>query len=415
MSEGTLLLIFVTLQRWGEFHWDRDNSRRLIAKGAVELARSHYPLLIIVHAGWLIGLWNSRRGNRRSGSAVDRGRERSRLLRTPAGLTMRLDMRDSLHWGAAMATALVAGWIAGRRLEADKTGATVELPARRDVLSLLTCLYTRIGEHRVTSIAGGVTFFVLLALFPATAALVSIYGLFADTSVLSGQLAAMAGVLPQGAIDIIGEQLSRLIAQQTSALGLAFLLSVALSLWSANAGMKAVFDALNIIHDEQEKRGFFALNAISLAFTLSLILFFMVAVAAIVVLPAVLSAVGIGDSTRGMLIKIARWPLLFVAIALVLSLIYRFGPSCTEARWRPISAGSAAAALGWIVASMAFSWYAANFGNFNKTYGTLGAAIGFMTWNWIVTIVMLVGAEIDAECEHKPATPLGRTQRSTCP
>jgi membrane protein len=315
--------------------------------------------------------------------------------------------QGSIRWATAVSAALLAGWTAGHRIDAAPEVAHEP----RDWLSFLTRLYTRIGDHRVTSIAAGVTYFVLLALFPATAALVSIYGLFADTAVLSQQLDAMTGLLPQGAVDIIGEQLARVIAQQSAALGLAFLSGVGLSLWSANAGMKALFDALNIIHDESEKRSFIALNAISLLFTLALIVFFIVAVGVIVVLPPALSAIGFGESGVKSLITLTRWPLLFVAIALVLSLIYRFGPSCNEAHWRLITPGSAAAALGWIVASMAFSWYAANFGNFNKTYGTLGAAIGFMIWNWIVTIVMLVGAEIDAELEREPTTPIGPTRR----
>jgi membrane protein len=317
--------------------------------------------------------------------------------------------RESIGWATALAAALVAGWTAGRRIDADSA-----VPSeRRDWIAILGRLYTRIGDHRVTAIAGGVTFFVLLALFPAIAALVSIYGLFADTAVLGRQLASMAGILPQGALDIIGEQLARVIAQQGTALGFAFLTSVALSLWSANAGMKALFDALNIIHDETEKRSFVTLNAVSLLFTLGLIAFFIVAVGAIVVLPAMLATIGVGNRGGEMVIGLARWPLLFVAIALVLSLIYRFGPSCNEARWRLITPGSAAAAFGWIVASMAFSWYAASYGQFNKTYGTLGAAIGFMVWNWIVTIVILVGAEIDAEFDRKPAASLGRAQPHT--
>lgn len=318
---------------------------------------------------------------------------------------------------AGMANAAPAngrGWTMDidARHRVDLDWETASTPRR--AFAFLARIYERIGEHRVTAIAGGVTFFVLLALFPATAALVSIYGLFADASVLSEQLAAMADLLPQGAIDIIGEQLERLISQQTSALGLAFLAGVALSLWSANAGMKALFDALNIIHDETEKRSFIKLNAISLVFTLGLILFFIVAVGAIVVLPAALTGLGVGDGMQGTLLTFARWPMLLLAITLLLSLIYRYGPSCNEARWRPISPGSATAAAGWIVASMAFSWYAANFGNFNKTYGTLGAAIGFMTWSWIVTIVVLVGAEIDAELDRKAAAPFGRPRRDAC-
>ena len=323
------------------------------------------------------------------------------------------DAREGLGWAAAMTAALAAGWAAGRRLDgAAETSAQTTPP--RDWIGFAANLYRRIGDHRVTAIAGGVTFFVLLALFPATAALVSIYGLFANVAVLGEQLNAMSGVLPASAIDIIGEQLARVIAQQGTALSFAFAGGVALSLWSANAGMKALFDALNIIHDETEKRGFFLLNAISLLFTFGLIAFFLLSVSAIVVLPVVLASTGLNDGVEEWLVQLARWPLLFIAIALILSLIYRFGPSCSTARWRLITPGSATAALGWIVASMLFSWYAANFANFNKTYGTVGAAIGFMTWNWISTIVILIGAEIDAELDREPAPPLGPARKAAC-
>lgn len=320
------------------------------------------------------------------------------------------NVREKVGWAAAMTAALVAGWVTGRRLDA---AAAVSDPAAPtfDWWTFVSQLYSRITDHRITAIAGGVTFFVLLALFPAVAALVSIYGLFADVAALTGQLAAMASVLPASTIDIIGEQLAHVIAQHNAALGFAFIAGVVLSLWSANAGIKALFDALNIIHDESETRSFIALNVRSLAFTVGLIFVFIVAIGAIVVLPAALAAVGLDGMTE-MLLQITRWPVLFVAIALVLSLIYRFGPSCNDAHWRPITWGSAAAAFGWIVASMLFSWYAANFANFNKTYGTLGAAIGFMTWTWLVTIVILVGAEIDAVLARKPSTPLGSSRKA---
>lgn len=281
-------------------------------------------------------------------------------------------------------------------------------PPVRGWWSVLKGVYARISDDRVTSIAGGVTFFALLALFPAIAALVSIYGLFTDPRSLTGQLDALSTVLPGGALEVIGNQLQRLAEQGRSSLGIAFLISIGAALWSANAGMKAIFDALNIVYDEDEKRSFVMLNIQSLAFTLAGLVFVLVALAAVIVVPVLFSYLGLDDA-GATAIRLGRWPLLLLALAFALAVVYRFGPSRETARWRWISWGSAFASLAWLGASVLFSWYAANFGSFNQTYGTLGAAIGFMTWIWISSIVILVGAELDAELEcQDPAVPRPR-------
>jgi membrane protein len=276
-----------------------------------------------------------------------------------------------------------------------------EIPARgwKDILLRI---YHNLSEHRVVAIAAGVTFYALLAIFPAIAAMVSVYGLFADAKTISDQLASASSVLPGGAIDIIGEQLQRLTAQPSSKLGLTFFTGLAISLWSANAGMKALFDTLNIVYGEKEKRSFIKLNAVSLAFTVGGLIFALVAIGAVVAVPIVLNYIGLGKATE-LLISIGRWPLLFVGVALWIALIYRYGPSRDTPQWRWVTWGSAFAAFAWIVLSILFSWYAANFGSYNKTYGSLGAAIGFMTWIWLSTIVVLLGAELDAEMEHQTA------------
>ena len=246
------------------------------------------------------------------------------------------------------------------------------------------------------SIAGGVTFFVLLAIFPAIAALVSIYGLFADPASLTDQIDRLSDILPGGAIGVVGDQMRRVTSQGGTALGVTFV--IAISLWSANSGMKALFDALNIVYDEREKRGFFRLNAVSLAFTVLGIAFILVVLAAVVVLPIVAGYVGF-ETAIDQALGLGRWPVLLIGVALALAAIYRFGPDRQHAKWRWITWGSATAALLWLAASALFSWYAANFGNFNKTYGTLGAAIGLMMWMWISAMVILAGAELDAELE----------------
>lgn len=263
-------------------------------------------------------------------------------------------------------------------------------------------IYANIGEHRILALAAGVTYYSLLAIFPALAALVAVYGLFSDPAAIARHLDELTGVVPAGAIDVAREQLTRVSSKGSQALGLTFIVGTAVSLWSANAAMKSLFDTLNIIHGEQEKRGFIRLNAISLMFTVAAIAFLLAALGALVIVPVVLNYLWLSNAAD-LLVRLARWPAMFVGLAFALACIYRFGPSRAAPRWRWITWGSTAATVVWLAASALFSWYAANFGQFNETYGSLGGAIGFMTWLWISAIVLLLGAELDAEMEHQTA------------
>jgi membrane protein len=263
-------------------------------------------------------------------------------------------------------------------------------------------VYQNISDHHVIAMAAGMTFYSLLAIFPALAALVAIYGLFADPTTISSHLGSLSGLVPDGAIDVARDQLTRVASKGAQTLGLTFLIGLGVSLWSANAAMKSLFEALNIVYAEKEKRGLVTLNTISLSFTVVGILFILVAISAVVVLPVALDFFGLsfeGD----LLVRIARWPALLTILTVALAFIYRYGPSREKARWRWITWGSALSAILWLAASVLFSWYAANFGKYNETYGSLGAVIGFMTWLWISAIVILLGAELDAEMEHQTA------------
>ncbi|WP_375408602.1 YihY/virulence factor BrkB family protein [uncultured Methylobacterium sp.] len=262
-------------------------------------------------------------------------------------------------------------------------------------------VYLEFNKDRVLSVAGGVTFFTLLSLVPAIAALVSCYGLFADATVINGHLSAMQGVLPSGAVEIVGEQVKRIAQKSDGSLGLTFFTSLLLSLWSANAAVKAIFDALNVVYEEEEKRSFVMLNLRSLTFTVGALVFVILALGGIVVLPVVLNFFGLGKGAW--LIALLRWPALLIILLGGLALLYRYGPSREQARWRWVGTGSMVAGLLWLVASILFSWYVASFGNYNETYGSLGAVIGFMTWIWISTTIVLLGAEINAEMEHQTA------------
>lgn len=260
-------------------------------------------------------------------------------------------------------------------------------------------VYLEFNKDRVLAVAAGVTFYTLLALFPGIAALVTLYGLFADASAINDHLAQLHAVLPSGAVEIIGDQVKRIAAKPSGTLGLTFFTSLLISIWSANAAMKAMFDALNVVYEEDEKRNFFFLNLRSLTFTVGALIFIIIALNAIVVVPVMLNFFGLGS--EAWLIAALRWPALLVVILGTLSVLYRFGPSREHARWRWVGVGSLIAGLLWLVASLLFSWYVANFGTYNETYGSLGAVIGFMTWIWISSTIVLLGGEINAEIEHQ--------------
>jgi membrane protein len=267
---------------------------------------------------------------------------------------------------------------------------------------ILSRVYNGISNDRILANAAGVTYYALLALFPGIAAVVSVYGLFADPATIISHVDAVAGFAPGGAIDIIREELTRLSAQGSATLGVSFVIGLVISLWSANSGIKALFDSLNVVYEEEEKRSFLRLNAVTLCFTIATIAFLVIALACIVALPVVLDYLPLREDTS-FLLEIARWLILLVLIGLGLALIYRYGPSRTEPRWQSLTWGSASAAVAWLALSALFSWYAANFGSFNKTYGSLGAIMGFMTWMWLSIIVVLVGAKINAEIEYQIA------------
>ena len=275
--------------------------------------------------------------------------------------------------------------------------------------------FQEIQSDRLLAVAAGVVFYALLALFPAVTAGVSVYALFADAGTITGHIERLSTLLPGGAIEIVSEQIRRIVERGSSELTFGFVIGLGIAFWSANAGMKAIFDALNVIYDEEEKRSFIKLNLISMLFTLSAIALVLAVFASVTVVPFVLTYVGLEGGTR-FIIGYGRWLGMFIVTVAALSVLYRYGPSRATARWQWISAGSLFAAAMWMITSIAFSWYVANFGTYNATYGSLGAAIGMMVWMWLSIIVVLIGAELNSEIEHQTTqdsttgapAPLGR-------
>jgi membrane protein len=275
---------------------------------------------------------------------------------------------------------------------------------------ILKSVAADVVNHRILAEAAAVTFYALLAIFPALAALISLYGLIADPTTIGAHLSVLEGVIPGGGMQILSDQIHTLTTTPHQALGFGAISGFLISLWSANAGVKSMFDALNAVYGERETRSFLHLTWLSLCFTIGILIFVILAITAVIVLPTVLNYVGLG-ATTAFLLTFLRWPLLLAGLGLFLAFVYRYGPSRRTAKWHWISWGNTAASIAWIAASLGFSYYVANFGSYNRTYGSLGAAVGFMTWIWISTIIVLTGAELNSELEG-PAPAATQPQMS---
>jgi membrane protein len=293
-------------------------------------------------------------------------------------------------------------------------GNPLQIPLRgwKDILFRT---FQQINEDRLLATAGGVVFYGLLALFPAITALVSSYGLFADPATISQHLQSLALMLPEGSFAIVQDQVDRVLAKNNSTLGLTFAVGLLIAIWSANAGMKAVLDALNVVYEEKEKRSFVTLNLVSLSFTIASLAAILAMVGGVVAVPLALGRIGLGQNLEAV-IRLGRWPFLALALLAALAILYRYGPSRARARWQWLSIGALAAAILWLLGSALLSLYLSDFANYTATYGSLGAVIGLMTWMWMSAVVVLCGAELNSEIEHQTAIdstegtakPLGR-------
>lgn len=262
-------------------------------------------------------------------------------------------------------------------------------------------VFREINADQLPTVAAGVTFYTLLALFPAIGVFVSLYGIFADVGAVREQLADMSMVFPREVVSIIGDQMLRLTSQEQSSLSIAFVVSLLLSVWTANAGMKALFNGLNVAYDETEKRNFFVLTATTYGFTFGVLVFLVLMSGLLIGVPVLLDRMGLG-AVAGAWIPL-RWLVLLLVAAGAFTIVYRYGPCRRKARWTWVSLGGAVASVLWLAGSLGFSFYVNNFAHYDATYGSLGAVIGFMMWIWFSVMVVLIGAELNAEVEHQTA------------
>jgi membrane protein len=269
-----------------------------------------------------------------------------------------------------------------------------------DWRTVLKRAFAFMSTDRVTLTAAGVSYYTLLALFPALAALVSVYGLITNANSLSAHLDTLAGIVPESILGFISGELNRLIQNSPGRLGISAAVSLLVALWSANGGVKSMFWAMNMAYDTEEQRSFIKLNLITLAFTLAAMVVFVVVINALVVIPLLVGALELG-ALGSLLGTVIPGAIAFVMVYAAIAVVYRFGPSRPPAGWRWITPGAVAAAIVWLIASVGFSFYLSNFSNYDATYGTLGTAIGLLIWLYISAFIVIVGADVNAELEKQ--------------
>lgn len=272
-----------------------------------------------------------------------------------------------------------------------------------------------ISRDNVSLMAAGVAFYGLLSLAPAFTALVALYGLVFDPSQVQAQVGAMEGMMPDEARQLIASQLTTIVQGSNSTLGVGFIVSLMIAIWSANSGTSALFMALNVAYAEPEKRGLLRYYAGTLALTGAAVIFGIVSLILVAIIPAVVGMLPFGAFGK-IVIDWIRWPVLALLFAAALAVTYRYAPSRNEPRWSWVSTGAVLATALWIGGSVLFSLYVGKFATYNKTYGSLGAVVVLLMWFWLSAYAVLIGAELNAEMEHqtardttdRPKKPMGR-------
>jgi membrane protein len=266
--------------------------------------------------------------------------------------------------------------------------------------TIVTCTWQRMSEDNLSALAAAVAFYALLSIFPTLTAVVSLYGLVADPTMVERQVAAMEGVLPPEAVNLVAAWLQALVQGPTARFGVGLIVSVLLASWSVWSATGMLMTAVNVCYGDEEKRSFVRFNLEALALSAGLALFGVVALALVAVLPVLLDLLPTSAAWHAQ-ISLVRWPILAGLAIIALAIVYRYAPARVPREWEWISWGAAIATALWLIGSIAFTFYVSKVGSYDKTYGSLGAVIVLLLWFYMSAYVILIGAEFDAEMERQ--------------
>ena len=283
----------------------------------------------------------------------------------------------------------------------DMTEAPIVIAALRSSADILRQTWKDIGKKDLSLVAAGVTYYLLVALFPALAALISVYGLVENPAGMTKDVQSLSGLLPPSIVRLANAALRELISASSGSLGLGAIVGIGIALFSGMRGMTSMMAALNIAYGQTETRGYVRFYATALLLTVLIITSGLIASMLVAGLPALLSGTGVRSAPR--LISLAiEWALLIVFVVSVVSVIYRYGPAGRKPQWKLASFGIITATGLWLIGSILFSVYVHNFGRYSEVYGSLGLPLIILTWVWLSVFVVLFGAEINGQVERQP-------------
>ncbi|GAA0854631.1 YihY/virulence factor BrkB family protein [Aliiglaciecola litoralis] len=286
---------------------------------------------------------------------------------------------------------------------------------KRGYWNIAKRVYRKMEQDNLSLISAGVAFYFLLAIFPLIAALVSLYGFFVSADDLEKHMQHLVGIVPYESRYILEEQIAQVSSKSQTTLGIGFLVSILLAIWSGGKGSQALMTACNITYNETSSRPFWLKILMRLALTLCAIMILLIALGTITIMPMLIDSLA-GVTLSEQQAKWLTWPVLIVLFQFSLAALYRYAPSRRKAKWRWVTSGSTLATLLWISATYGFSYYLSHFAKYNETYGSIGGVIILLMWFYLSAYIILFGAEFNSAMErqtHKDSTigedkPIGK-------
>jgi membrane protein len=296
--------------------------------------------------------------------------------------------------------------------EAAPASKPTDIPPR-GWKEVLKATWKETGKDNISIVAAGVAFYIFTALVPLLTALVLTYGLVADPATVEQDMQSLTGVLPQGASEIIGQQLHSMVQSSGGKTGFALVLALLIALYGASKVSTSLMTGMNIAWGVEEKRGFVKRTLIAIAIVAGMVLAILAAgfaISAVSLIESLLPSLG---GVAHVLLQILSFVLAAGVVVLMLAVVYRYAPNRPDAKWAWVTPGSIVAAVVWALATVGFAFYVANFGSYNATYGALGAVIVFLTWLYLTSYIILMGAEMNAVLEQEvAAAPQAREKES---
>lgn len=262
---------------------------------------------------------------------------------------------------------------------------------------------SQLSKDHVQIVSAGVGFYFFMAIFPTIVAALSVYGLVLDPAQIQDHVDGLAQFLPGEAYGIIESIIEPIVSKPAQSLGWGLVISILLSIWSANQGTKALFEGINIAYNEIDNRNFFKKTGLTLLFTFGGIILGFISILIVILFPALIDQVQLG-STLETVLGWTRWLILAFIIIFGLGLLYKKAPNRDNPELKWVSWGSVVATVLWILGSLLFSWYVNNFGSYDDMYGSFASVIIMLLWMFLTAFIILLGAEINSEMEHQTAT-----------